>query len=524
MAHYLTDKVKPRLNQAKNFSLYSTYAYQHLVRVQQKTYHYTSKQIQDAIIILPEELEDVLINYNTYFDNKALPQLQSTTESVDWESMFTNAAGKLTKLANPALLEKLRECLLQPYPSISHAFNIIEDFYGTDRFPNMELSDWMKIIDTIDWDLPNKILQQQIDTEGGNNVPDPEPRIRRRRWSEEEMLLVLDLYFRLQNISSTLEKNKEIKILAEKINRTRSSVNMRLANYEYVNTGRGLSAGKSQCKPIWDKYVNNRVLLEQRLREISIIRSSIPTPRVVAQPTQRLRWSEEEMILALDLYFKLQFGQFQSNNTEVKKLAKIIGRTSSSVAMRLCNYEYVNTGKGLSGGEAQCRPIWDKYANNRTLLAEDVEKILKKKNCFDQTQTIPQNNTGKECLFVKSFDKSLLRAGLTLPTKVNKQILLLYPQLSKPGKVIVGVLFKGQKYYATLTHVNFDPKHNRKLTLQIRYNDNNPLAIKLSKECKYARDLLSGNKQSITEDLKQYIAVGYDNQKKVFTFKITKNI
>jgi hypothetical protein len=150
-----------------------------------------------------------------------------------------------------------------------------------------------------------------------------------------------------------------------------------------------------------------------------------------------------------------------------------------------------------------------------------VEEIKASISCHvDQPAT--QSFSENEILFVKVFDKSLLRAGLTIPAKTNKQILKFYPQLSAPAKVIVGVLFKGQKYYATLTHVNFDPKHNRKLTLQIRYNENNPLAVKLNKACKYAQDLISGNKQSISEDKKQYLAVGYDNKKKVFTFKITK--
>lgn len=268
------EKVKQRLNQSKNFSLYSTFTYQHLVREQQKSYHYISKQIQDAMIILPEDLQDVLINPKSYFDSEDAPLVDQMTGPIDWERMFTNPAGKLTKLANPALLEKLKDCLLQPYPSIPYACNIIEDFYGRDRFPNMELSDWVGLINNIDWNLPKQILAAQ--------------------------------------------QTQQIEEPAENI-------------------------------------------------ETNVLENT---------PTIRRRWTEEEMILALNLYFKLSFGQFQSKNPDIIALAKLINRTASSVAMRLCNYEYVNTGKGLSGGVTQCRPIWNKYINNREQLNKDVKEIL----------------------------------------------------------------------------------------------------------------------------------------------------
>lgn len=89
-------------------------------------------------------------------------------------------------------------------------------------------------------------------------------------------------------------------------------------------------------------------------------------------------WSEEEMILALNLYYNLPFSKFDKNTKEVQELAKIIGRTPSSVAMRLCNYEYSRTGKGLSGGHRQCKPYFDKYANNREQLEKDAQAILAK--------------------------------------------------------------------------------------------------------------------------------------------------
>lgn len=49
-------------------------------------------------------------------------------------------------------------------------------------------------------------------------------------------------------------------------------------------------------------------------------------------------WTREEMILVLGLYLRLPFGKFHHSNPEVIKMANLIGRTPSSVAMRLSNY------------------------------------------------------------------------------------------------------------------------------------------------------------------------------------------
>ncbi|MDF8335267.1 hypothetical protein [Novosphingobium cyanobacteriorum] len=52
----------------------------------------------------------------------------------------------------------------------------------------------------------------------------------------------------------------------------------------------------------------------------------------------RKRWSEEETVLALYLYLQLPFGKLHSGNPEIQQLAAALGRSSSSVAMKLCNF------------------------------------------------------------------------------------------------------------------------------------------------------------------------------------------
>lgn len=97
----------------------------------------------------------------------------------------------------------------------------------------------------------------------------------------------------------------------------------------------------------------------------------------------RKRWTEEETKLALFLYFQLPFGQLHSGNSEIQKLASILGRTNSSVAMKLCNFasldpKITESGrKGLQGASAQDRSVWAQFSGDWTAQIEEAERVWK---------------------------------------------------------------------------------------------------------------------------------------------------
>ena len=65
-------------------------------------------------------------------------------------------------------------------------------------------------------------------------------------------------------------------------------------------------------------------------------------------------------------------------------MARLINRTPSSVAMRLCNYANCDPDlrargvKGLAGGYAQCLPYWERFANKRGELTTTAIKCRKR--------------------------------------------------------------------------------------------------------------------------------------------------
>jgi putative restriction endonuclease len=93
-------------------------------------------------------------------------------------------------------------------------------------------------------------------------------------------------------------------------------------------------------------------------------------------------WTREEMILAFNLYLKLPFGKMHKHNPEIIELAALLGRTPSSIGMRLGNFASCDPQLqargvgGLKGGLNQVKPIWDEFYDNQEELVFLSEQIL----------------------------------------------------------------------------------------------------------------------------------------------------
>lgn len=99
----------------------------------------------------------------------------------------------------------------------------------------------------------------------------------------------------------------------------------------------------------------------------------------------RRLWTRDELILALNLYLKLPFGKLHSGTPEIIHLANILGRTASSIAMRLNNFASVDPYHqqrgigGLPGGKKQVEPIWQEFIDNKDAWLFESERILAEK-------------------------------------------------------------------------------------------------------------------------------------------------
>lgn len=79
------------------------------------------------------------------------------------------------------------------------------------------------------------------------------------------------------------------------------------------------------------------------------------------------KWTRAELLVALNLYHKLTFGQFHSRHPAVTALAEKLGRTAGSVAMKLSNLASFDPAlklrgiKGLPGASALDQTVWQEF-------------------------------------------------------------------------------------------------------------------------------------------------------------------
>lgn len=106
-----------------------------------------------------EPNEKSLDNTEIEISNEQVPSYSKSEEEtnddekIDWETPYINEIGKLTRIANPELIDLLRPCLNTEYRSTANALSIVEDFYKT-GFEAMDAMDWIKLLREIDWTNP----------------------------------------------------------------------------------------------------------------------------------------------------------------------------------------------------------------------------------------------------------------------------------------------------------------------------------------------------------------------------------
>lgn len=100
----------------------------------------------------------------------------------------------------------------------------------------------------------------------------------------------------------------------------------------------------------------------------------------------RRNWTREETILAFELYCKIPFGKIDKSNPDIIKLAQLIDRTSSSVAMKMCNLarhdpELKKRGiVGLRNGSKLENIVWEEFQDDWETLAYESQKLISKMN------------------------------------------------------------------------------------------------------------------------------------------------
>lgn len=126
-------------------------------------------------------------------------------------------------------------------------------------------------------------------------------------------------------------------------------------------------------------------------------------------------WTREELILALNLYYKTPFGKMHSSNPDIIHLANLIGRSASSVAFKLGNLASLDPSlkargiKGASNSSKLDQLMWDEFYDNLDALSFESEILLAKK----------ENSSVEDLL---DFNEDILLDGRTRESLVKLRV------------------------------------------------------------------------------------------------------
>jgi 5-methylcytosine-specific restriction protein A len=106
------------------------------------------------------------------------------------------------------------------------------------------------------------------------------------------------------------------------------------------------------------------------------------------------KWTRDELILALDLYFRVPRGSVNASHEKIIELSEVLNRLRSAapedpmkyrnpngVGMKLHNFSRLDEavgGVGLSHGGRFEEEIWKEFAGNRAKLTEEAAAVRRR--------------------------------------------------------------------------------------------------------------------------------------------------
>jgi putative restriction endonuclease len=93
-------------------------------------------------------------------------------------------------------------------------------------------------------------------------------------------------------------------------------------------------------------------------------------------------WTRTQRLIALNLYCKLPFGKLHKGNPIIKEVAAKMGRTPSSLALKLCNFASLDPVlhargiAGMKGAANEDRSVWNEFKANISTLGPQSEELL----------------------------------------------------------------------------------------------------------------------------------------------------
>lgn len=101
-------------------------------------------------------------------------------------------------------------------------------------------------------------------------------------------------------------------------------------------------------------------------------------------PRSGRNWTRGELIAVCALYHSLPFGRMHQGNPKVAELARLLGRTPGSVAMKLVNFASLDPAqtrrgiRGLRGASGLDRRVWEEFTSDLERWGVRSELVLER--------------------------------------------------------------------------------------------------------------------------------------------------
>ncbi|HEX3717067.1 MAG TPA: HNH endonuclease [Verrucomicrobiae bacterium] len=131
-----------------------------------------------------------------------------------------------------------------------------------------------------------------------------------------------------------------------------------------------------------------------------------------------VRWTREHSLIALNLYCKLPFGKLHKRNPIIMEIASKMGRTASSLAMKLCNFASLDPVQrargiqGLSGASRQDTKLWNEFQTHITELGVVSEELMHDLFTKDQEKEVDFLESGRIRITPPAGPTEILRTAM----------------------------------------------------------------------------------------------------------------
>lgn len=167
---------------------------------------------------------------------------------------------------------------------------------------------------------------------------------------------------------------------------------------------------------------------------------------LVARPHRSPAWTRDELILALDLYFRVNPRSTSHRNPEIIELSLLLNslpihsealrgvvfRNPQGVYMKLCNFWHLdpdNPGEGLKDGSHLGEDVWNEFKDDRNRLNATANQIRSNYQYIEPTMIEGgEDETFQEGRVVTMLHKRFERNG-SAPKQKKKQV------MEKTGKL-----------------------------------------------------------------------------------------